>query len=319
MRSTTDATPLTLSSPPSCTTAGRGRGVRTARTGSALSLGVGAAAVAALLAPAAASQPSTTASTEATWATAQVAPTALAVADREAALERSASRSSRSGERGAAADEAAADLATDEATDEVPDTLEAPELESAGTRYTTTDLNVRLEPTEDAEVEKVLKPGTKVKVTDVRYDEFQQIIHKGEPRWVKADYLSKTKPSPKPAGPSGAACASGSGVENGLASTTIAVHRAVCNAFPSVTSYGGTRGGGGNHGTGHALDIMVSGSSGDAIAAYVRAHAAQLGVTEVIWEQRIWTTQRAGDGWRWMSDRGSATANHYDHVHVSTR
>ena len=26
---------------------------------------------------------------------------------------------------------------------------------------------------------------------------------------------------------------------------------------------------------------------------------------------------RAGEGWRWQPDRGSTTANHYDHVHVS--
>ena len=30
------------------------------------------------------------------------------------------------------------------------------------------------------------------------------------------------------------------------------------------------------------------------------------------------SVQRGGEGWRGMSDRGSATANHYDHVHVST-
>ena len=55
------------------------------------------------------------------------------------------------------------------------------------------------------------------------------------------------------------------------------------------------------------------------MADYVRANASRLGVTEVIYAQRIWTTQRAGDGWRGMSNRGSATANHYDHVHVTVR
>jgi hypothetical protein len=85
-----------------------------------------------------------------------------------------------------------------------------------------------------------------------------------------------------------------------------------------VSSYGGLRGGGGNHGSGRALDIMVSGGTGDQVAAFVRANASALGVSEVIWSQRIWTVQRSGEGWRWMSDRGSATANHYDHVHVST-
>jgi hypothetical protein len=40
-------------------------------------------------------------------------------------------------------------------------------------------------------------------------------------------------------------------------------------------------------------------------------------VTEVIWARRIWTVQRNSDGWRSMEDRGSATANHFDHVHVT--
>ena len=32
----------------------------------------------------------------------------------------------------------------------------------------------------------------------------------------------------------------------------------------------------------------------------------------------IWSVERGGEGWRGMSDRGSTTANHYDHVHVTT-
>jgi len=30
-----------------------------------------------------------------------------------------------------------------------------------------------------------------------------------------------------------------------------------------------------------------------------------------------WGAIRSGEGWRYMPSRGSATANHYDHVHVS--
>jgi hypothetical protein len=97
---------------------------------------------------------------------------------------------------------------------------------------------------------------------------------------------------------------------------TIAVYRSVCAAFPSVSAWGG-RSGSGDHGAGLALDIMVTGSIGDAIAEYVRAHAAELGVSEVIWEQQIWTVERSSEGWRPMEDRGSPTANHFDHVHVS--
>ena len=96
------------------------------------------------------------------------------------------------------------------------------------------------------------------------------------------------------------------------------MHRAVCALFPSVTGWGGRTGSGGEHSTGQALDIMIPNSSvGQAIANYVRANYKALGVSEVIWAQHIWTVQRSSEGWRAMSDRGSTTANHYDHVHVT--
>lgn len=197
---------------------------------------------------------------------------------------------------------------------------EDPEPTIVGKRFTTVALNVRTRPNEDAKILVVLDRADKVTITDGKKAGWREVVYKGQTRWVKSAYLSKTKPKPRPKGPSSAPCSAysgGSGMESGLTHNAIRVHRAVCAAFPSVTTYGGVRGGGGNHGSGRAVDIMVSGGTGDAIAAYVRAHAAQLGVTEVIWRQRIWTTQRASEGWRWMSDRGSATDNHYDHVHVT--
>ncbi|WOP19861.1 hypothetical protein [Raineyella sp. LH-20] len=103
-----------------------------------------------------------------------------------------------------------------------------------------------------------------------------------------------------------------------LAPNGMKVYQASCANFPYVTSYGGARPGDpGEHGTGHAVDIMVSGSRGWDIANYMRANASKLGVTEVIYQQKIWTTQRSSEGWRPMADRGSATANHMDHVHVT--
>jgi hypothetical protein len=117
-----------------------------------------------------------------------------------------------------------------------------------------------------------------------------------------------------------APCPSGSSVENGLTPDAIRVHRAVCAEFPNVPSYGGVRSGSsGAHGDGRALDIMVGSNSslGDAIAQFVRSNYKVLGVSEVIWQQRIWTVQRSSEGWRPMEDRGSATANHMDHVHVT--
>jgi hypothetical protein len=93
----------------------------------------------------------------------------------------------------------------------------------------------------------------------------------------------------------------------------------VCAEFPEITTYLGLRpGDDGFHGTGQALDIMITDSAtGDAIAEFVQDNYAALGVSEIIWAQHIWTVDRSSEGWRWMEDRGSATANHYDHVHVS--
>lgn len=120
---------------------------------------------------------------------------------------------------------------------------------------------------------------------------------------------------PRPAGLSMAPCPS-DGVEAGLQPAAIRVHRAVCNAFPQIARYGGL--GAGEHATGKAIDIMTTDVAlGYEIAAFLQAHAAELDLFDVIYRQHIWTPVRAGEGWRLMPDRGSLTANHFDHVHVS--
>jgi hypothetical protein len=192
-----------------------------------------------------------------------------------------------------------------------------------GTKYVTVNLNVRLSPSETGSLLSVLSAGTKVAVTGKTDGEWAQIVQDGKIRWVKAQYLADKMPAPapveEPTGISAAPCKSGSAVEDGLQPDTIRVHRAVCALFPEVSSYGGLRSGdSGEHGTGRALDIMITGATGDEIAAYVRANSKALGVSEVIWEQRIWTVERSSEGWRPMEDRGSTTANHMDHVHVTT-
>ena len=76
----------------------------------------------------------------------------------------------------------------------------------------------------------------------------------------------------------------------------------------------GSRGNTSDHPGGKALDLMTSDKArGDAIAECALANADDLGVTYVIWQQRMNT----GSGWEAMEDRGGATANHMDHVHVS--
>ncbi|MGZ4665413.1 MAG: SH3 domain-containing protein [Frankiaceae bacterium] len=188
-------------------------------------------------------------------------------------------------------------------------------------RWTTTRLKVRANPGEGSRLLAVLGAGAQVRVTGTVRGQWAEAAWKDRKAWVRTAYLTPTKPSAtafkKPAGVSGAACPDGSAVETGLQANTVKLYRAVCAAFPAVNAWGGRSGSGGNHGTGRALDIMCTSSLGGAIANYVRSHASELGVSEVIWAQRIWTVQRSSEGWRPMADRGSATANHYDHVHVS--
>jgi hypothetical protein len=104
--------------------------------------------------------------------------------------------------------------------------------------------------------------------------------------------------------------------ELGLTQHGLIVLNAIRDNFPQVTSFGGYRPGDMDHGTGNAVDAMVSSrATGDAVASYVMAHAAELNVKYIIWYQRIWYP--SSGTWKYMEDRGSITANHMDHVHVS--
>ena len=206
--------------------------------------------------------------------------------------------------------------------------LEEKPPEVTGHEFATTKLNVRTEPSDSAPLVDVLDWAQKIAVSGKTQGPWSEVVIDKKSYWVHGEYLADRKPKPKPkptesatptTGLSTAACATGSSMEAGLVPNAVAVHRAVCAAFPQVTTYGGIRtGDGGDHGTGHAVDIMIPDSStGDQIAAFVQDHASELNVNYVIWSQHIWSVQRSSEGWRYMPDRGSATANHYDHVHVS--
>jgi hypothetical protein len=84
--------------------------------------------------------------------------------------------------------------------------------------------------------------------------------------------------------------------------------------YGKPTMYGvAGRGGVSDHPGGKAIDFMVDRGTGDELAACALKNKAALGITYVIWRQRI----NFGQGWQGMEDRGGVTANHYDHVHVS--
>ncbi len=77
----------------------------------------------------------------------------------------------------------------------------------------------------------------------------------------------------------------------------------------------GQRSGPSDHPRGLALDFMTydDTAKGDALSNYVVSNAKHLALKYIIWKQRI----NSGGGWKGMEDRGSVTANHFDHPHLS--
>ena len=220
-----------------------------------------------------------------------------------------------------------------------------------GSRYTTQGVNVRSSSSTSSKIVDTLVAGEKVEVTSVIVNGFRQVRHDGQRVWISNEYLTRTKPVAKesnddtrssrttttskttttnkqsnsssssndnsPVSTSG--CSKSTSITSGITANARAVYQAVCAKYPSVSSFGGYRPSADAHGAGRAVDIMISGSTGWDIANWLRANASRFGISEVIYSQQIWTTQRSGEGWRSMSDRGSATANHHDHVHVTVR
>jgi len=201
-----------------------------------------------------------------------------------------------------------------------PATPVVPEV--VGRLWVTTEVNVRSGPSAEHDRIGSLEVGERAKVTGVKESGWAQVVLDGRAGWVRAAYLSKVEPAPEPErvpGVSRASCSISPGIESHLSSKARAVYRAVCAAHGgSVSSFGGYRAGDdGDHGSGKALDIMVSGRPGWTIARYVQARSRELGVTYVIYQQRIWLAGDPISRWKTMPDRGGPTANHYDHVHVS--
>jgi hypothetical protein len=125
-------------------------------------------------------------------------------------------------------------------------------------------------------------------------------------------------PAPNPALPIGVA------PENGLQVQTILAARAVSARFPEILDIGGTRADPLKwHPHGLAIDVMIPNydtpegkALGDRVLAYVLENAERFGLNHAIWRQTIYNPTRPP---RLMRDLGSATANHYDHVHIATK
>ena len=90
-------------------------------------------------------------------------------------------------------------------------------------------------------------------------------------------------------------------------------------AVPAITSMGGTRRSAvdmAGHPSGNAIDFMVPNNAvGDHVFNVARSQWHQLGIKYIIWEQRYYSSPTGGGSA--MADRGSPTANHWDHVHIN--
>lgn len=86
-------------------------------------------------------------------------------------------------------------------------------------------------------------------------------------------------------------------------------------AMPGGIGGRGSRGNESDHPSGFALDFMTMADAGlgNRVAAHLEQNAERMAVKYLIWQQRI----NQGRGWSGMEDRGSPTANHFDHVHAS--
>ncbi|MDJ0363039.1 M23 family metallopeptidase [Rhodococcus sp. H29-C3] len=134
-------------------------------------------------------------------------------------------------------------------------------------------------------------------------------------------------PAPSPAGGTAemAALPGSVGSEDHWQVDTVRVARAVHAKFPQISRIGGWRPGGGgydDHPSGRAADIMIENWSseegktlGDQVKDYLWANRDYLQIEYMIWRQQYIPSTGESNT---MEDRGSPTANHFDHVHVTT-
>jgi hypothetical protein len=187
-----------------------------------------------------------------------------------------------------------------------------------GRRWTTAAVDLRSWPGHGAPVRAEVAARKRLAITGIQRNGFAQVLVGHRAYWVTATFLATRQPVVA-AAPEvvGKPCPAYAGVESGLTAQAVTVLRAVCNAFPQITSYGGYSPHG-EHSSGKAIDIMTSDVVlGTRIAEFLRAHAAELHLFDVIWRRHIFTPERASEGWRLMPSRGSANADHMNHVHVS--
>ncbi len=183
-------------------------------------------------------------------------------------------------------------------------------------------LNVRATSAANGAIVATVTRGTALATTGVRTASRTQVVHKGQVRWVFSAYTS----------PVGAVAAVTSprvttqGISR-LNANGKRVVDAVIAEFPAIRTIYGWRASSSyssDHPNGRAVDIMIPNWSANAdlgwsVAEYFEKNAAAHNVSYIIFRQKTWSASYPERGWRPMADRGGATANHMDHVHVSVK
>ena len=214
-----------------------------------------------------------------------------------------------------------------------------------GVRYATTALDIRTASGSSSRTVGEVATGTALSITGVTANGRSQIVYQGQTRWVTSKWLSANKPgtASKPSATKPAASkkaksgkastpgnwnkltAGGSEGLSGLRPSAKGIVNNVLQNFSQITTIYGVRPHDPypDHPSGHAIDLMLPNyKSNEALgwkmARYYQAHASELGVSYIIFHQQIWSVARDSEGWRHMEDRGGDTANHMDHVHITT-
>lgn len=171
-----------------------------------------------------------------------------------------------------------------------------------------------------AEISKILDEAKSVSDSNNKSDDEVKQKEEEEKRNKERAVESDTPSSP---GKDYASLAASRAGNEGLQPQTAKFKEEIIDVF-GITNIGGYRPGDPeDHGTGHAIDVMVPAGSelGDRVAQYAINNANRAGIKYIIWKQRFWAPFYSIYGpaysWNIMGDRGGDTANHYDHVHIS--
>ncbi|MDO5083664.1 MAG: SH3 domain-containing protein [Arachnia propionica] len=191
------------------------------------------------------------------------------------------------------------------------------------TKYATAELNIWHSST-GKDYSGTISKGSELQVTGVVENARAQIMHKGAARWVTARYVSATPPNSSGSGDSGGTL--NKGWSSGLDQTNANIKKIVRHVWANIpeikTMYGWRRDVTPDHPAGRAVDIMIPNyrsnhALGQRIAEFFKANHKEFRVHYIIWNQQIWNISRDKEGWRNMASRGSDTANHKDHVHIT--